>query len=75
MSIYKGRPNNLGPDVAIRPKADGHGVAARPNALGSGVTDKLKLGSGRLIQVSWARQGCKTQGTWVYTPVTPKQLG
>jgi len=52
MSIYKGRPNNLGLDVAIRPKADGHVVAAKPNALGSSVADKLKLGSGRLIQVS-----------------------
>jgi len=64
----------LGLVVAIRPKVDRHGVAARPNALGFGVADRPKLGSGRLIQVSWAKWGCKTQWTWVSTPATPKQL-
>jgi len=57
MSIYKWRPKSLGSGIVVRPKADGHEVAARPNALGSSVADRPKLGSGRLIQVSWARRG------------------
>jgi len=57
MSIYKWRPKSLGSGIAVRPKADGHEVAARPNALGSSVADIPKLGSGRLIQVSWAKRG------------------
>jgi len=58
----------------LRPKSIGFVYKERPKIVRPEVVARLKLGSGRLTQVSWVRRGCKTQGTWICAPATPNQL-